>query len=465
MFRAQGSSTGLPTSPNVATVNAMPGTTILIEASGLGAVSPAVASGTVPSQDLSHALMTPAVTVNGAAAEVLSATYTGIGIYTVAVNVPSSADTGAVTVALMGSAGIVGPTGPTGPTGATGPAGLFGPTGPTGPTGTAGLQGPAGFQGPSGLRGPSGPPGTSGPAGPPGASGIQGPTGATGSFGQVSAFSLSTAYGLGSLVTYQGSTYQSSAANNEGNLPTSGPPWTIIAQGATGVTGATGATGVTGPAGATGATGVTGPAGATGVTGVPGPAGVTGATGVTGVTGPAGVTGATGVTGVPGPTGVTGSTGVTGVTGSTGATGATGVIGPTGATGATGPAGLNGVNGATGATGAAGAPGGFSGNFTVGATSSSPLGNNATVSGTSTVYWVANGAAVTLPVATTAGQVVILLDATTGFSGTGISAKAGAFDTVFDFNISDTAGSSTSTYFQISLISDGNHHWYIFGTN
>ena len=110
---------------------------------------------------------------------------------------------------------------------------------------------------------------------------------------------------MGAVVYYLGSTYQSSANSNLGNLPTSGAPWTLLAQqGATGFTGATGATGAAGPTGSTGATGTTG------TTRI----GQAGATGATGSTGPIGLTGI----GVQGPTGATGAVGLTGATGSTG---------------------------------------------------------------------------------------------------------------------------------------------------
>ncbi len=103
------------------------------------------------------------------------------------------------------------------------------------------------------------------------------------------------------------------------------------------------------PAGATGATGPQGPQGIQGNNGPQGPQGVTGPTGATGSGG--GATGATGPTGPTGPgggaTGATGATGVKGATGATGPTGATGTgaTGATGVTGATGPAGTGSVNG------------------------------------------------------------------------------------------------------------------------
>src|SRR6202000_2729414 len=116
-------------------------------------------------------------------------------------------------------------------------------------------------------------------------------TGPTGVLSQVTAYSVETTYGVGALVYYQGSTYQSTTSGNLGVTPTGTGAWVLIAQGVTGATGPTGATGLTGPTGFTGATGFTGPTGATGATGFTGP---TGPTGATGFTGPTGATGATG---------------------------------------------------------------------------------------------------------------------------------------------------------------------------
>jgi collagen type I alpha len=328
MFVTQGSSLGLPVSANTAMVNAKPGDKVVITATGLGSISPPVASGTPSLLGDSTALAIPSVTINGAAAEVLSATYTGVGLYTIAVEVPASASTGLVTVVL---GGVIGPAGPPGA------------TGPTGPTG---LQGLTGFAGPAGAPGT---PGEAGAPGIPGAQGVAGATGATGPTGSltpVTAYNPATSYSSGSIVYYQGSTYQSTANNNLGSTPSAGPPWTLIAQqGATGPTGSTGAAGVTGSTGAIGTTGAVGATGAAGATGVTGPAGATGVIGVTGAIGATGVAGPTGPAGVAGATGANGANGTTGPAGVAGATGPAGIAGPTGA------AGLPGANGATGATG------------------------------------------------------------------------------------------------------------------
>src|ERR1700733_7246359 len=152
MFATQGSSLGLPISANTATVNAASGSNVVITATGLGSITPAVASGTAPLLPDSNALAIPSVTINGATAEVLSATYTGLGLYTIVVEVPVSASTGLVTVVLggvggIGVGGVIGPAGPTGATGPAGPTGLQGQTGSDGPPGVQGTQGQAGAPG------------------------------------------------------------------------------------------------------------------------------------------------------------------------------------------------------------------------------------------------------------------------------------------------------------------------------
>jgi uncharacterized protein (TIGR03437 family) len=186
LFSAQGTYT--PSAADTVAVTKAPGDTLVLEATGLGAVSPAVASGTVPSSSASNALATPPVTINGAPAVVLSATYTGLGLYTIAVMVPASADTGSVTVVLGGIAGAIGPTGPTGATGPDGPIGATVPSGPDGATGSPGPVGPVGGPGPAGSPGR------------PGSPGATGPTGATGTLTPVTNYSSSATYNQGSVV-------------------------------------------------------------------------------------------------------------------------------------------------------------------------------------------------------------------------------------------------------------------------
>ncbi len=113
-----------------------------------------------------------------------------------------------------------------------------------------------------------------GPAGATGAAGPQGPTGATGATGLVftGAYSASTNYGVGAAVSYNGSSYLSVAAGNQGQTPGASPSfWQLLAQaGATGTAGAQGATGAQGSQGPQGIAGAAGPAGSTGAAGAPG---------------------------------------------------------------------------------------------------------------------------------------------------------------------------------------------------
>jgi uncharacterized protein (TIGR03437 family) len=86
LFSAQGING--PSATNTVVVHTTPGATLVLQATGLGAVSPAVASGSIPSGTARNVLATPPVTINGAPAVVLSATYVGVGLYTVAVTCP-----------------------------------------------------------------------------------------------------------------------------------------------------------------------------------------------------------------------------------------------------------------------------------------------------------------------------------------------------------------------------------------
>jgi hypothetical protein len=197
---------------------------------------------------------------------------------------------------------------------------------------------------------------------------------------------------------------------------------------------------------------VTGPTGATGPTGVTGPTGPTGATGVTGPTGP------TGPTGVTGPTGAAAT--ISAGTTNTGAPGSSATVTNAG----TSSAAIFNFTIPQGPTGATGATGGVSNTYSIGASQSSPLANGGTVSSSALLSFVAAGATVTLPPATTAGQVVFLVEVSSGFSNA-ITAQAGSGDQIFDFNTSNTAFSTSGGYFAMGFVSDGNHHWYLFNTN
>jgi len=242
-----------------------------------------------------------------------------------------------------------------------------------------------------------------------------------------------------------------------------GPTGPAGPAGPAGPTGATGPAGPAGPTGATGSAGPAGPAGPTGATGPAGPVGPTGATGSAGPAGPAGPTGATGVagpagpTGPSGPTGLTGSAGPTGPSGPAGSAGSAGPVGPTGPMGNMGPAGATGPSGPSGPSGPAGT---FTGAYSVGASSTSPLANGGSVSGTSVIYFVSDGATVDLPAATTAGQFLILVDVSESFSSNGINAQTHSGDLVWDPN-TGTHGTTVGHYSNLKLVSDGNHNWYL----
>jgi len=302
-----------------------------------------------------------------------------------------------------------------------------------------------------------------------------------------------------------------------GSMGPTGPTGPTGANGSTGTTGATGSTGptstVAGPTGPTGPTGASGPTGGTGAAGSAGAAGSTGATGPTGPTGstgPNGVTGSTGPNGAIGPQGSTGPTGSTGVTGPTGVTGATGSVGPAGATGspgATGPTGNTGITGSTGATGAMGlqgstgppgtpggtGPGGPTGPQGLFNNTSYPihdLGNNDHSASTVTIpadtsnhFYLLHTTgdqafsgpySVQLPPATTAGQVIAVLQTnpfTAAFtdylpSGTDQILRSSFVTSGNAVANTNGVGPTQGTFMQNSqnwaqFLSDGNGHWYV----
>ena len=341
------------------------GDSVVIYATGLGALFPQVASGQPgPSNPPAVAAITPQVSFGGQPALV---SFAGLAPGEVAYQINATApanligSTSVVTLtpgvipAVTGPPGAAGPAGPLGSAGAMGATGAAGPVGITGPQGPAGLQGQDGFQG---LPGAQGLRGVTGSTGPTGAAGLnwKGP------------WDLAAAYNANDGVSFGGRSYISIQSNNTGNQPDINPAfWDLLAQlgatgapGATGDAGVTGAAGPSGPAGIAGAQGATGPAGsigAAGVAGATGPIGMTGAMGVQGATGLTGSIGAAGVTGATGPTGVTGAMGVQGAIGLTGSIGAAGVAGATGPIGVTGAMGVQGATGLTGSIGPAGAIG------------------------------------------------------------------------------------------------------------
>jgi hypothetical protein len=314
-----------------------------------------------------------------------------------------------------GGTGVVGATGPAGPVGPTGPAGATGATGPAGPQGPQGAAGlnyqgayAAGvsyalndvvsFAGSSYVSLVAG-----NEANTPGvmtqwAVLAQGGTGEPGSGVGVAyqgTYASTANYGLNDIVSFQGSSYISLVAGNNGNTPSASPgQWGVLALGAVGVQGPQGLTGATGPPGLTGPpgpTGAAGPTGATGIAGAPGlpglvyqgsyssvtnyalgdvvlwqgasyaslldgnhgntPSDSPGQWGVLTAQGPTGAAGAQGPQGLPGPQGLSGSVGPNGPPGPQGLQG---IPGQAGAQGLTGPAGAQGLSGPMGPQGPAG---------------------------------------------------------------------------------------------------------------
>ncbi|HXJ44100.1 MAG TPA: DNRLRE domain-containing protein [Bryobacteraceae bacterium] len=202
---------------------------------------------------------------------------------------------------IQGVTGAVGSTGSQGIQGVTGPTGAQGAQGTTGAVGSTGAQGLQGSQGATGAIGPTGAIGVQGPQGIAGVTGSVGSTGATGATGInfQGPFTPGT-YNQNDVVTFQGSTYVSTAGSNTSTPPAA--PWSLLAQ--SGATGSTGAQGIQGVTGAVGSTGLTGSTGATGVQGIQGVTGAVGATGSQGIQGVQGTTGAVGSTGATGATGI-----------------------------------------------------------------------------------------------------------------------------------------------------------------
>ena len=297
--------------------------------------------------------------------------------------------------------------------------------------------------GPTGATGETGPPGDTGPTGPQGSTGPAGVTGAVGATGAT------------------------------GTVGADGP------SGATGVAGAAGPAGATGPTGPAGATGATGPAG---VAGVNGPGGPTGPTGIQGLTGPQGTTGAAGAAGALGPVGPTGPlgpTGATGAQGGPGSAGSVGAVGPLGNTGSNGPSGAPGASGGTGPTGPVGPTGQYvATTWAFSALANDPNAANTTIptSSTNHTYLVETGASsgtnltnhavpVTLPAATTAGQ-VIALQTNNPQSICNMAISPGGTDKIlYGAEVIQSGGVNPALieHFWMQFLSDGNGVWYVIG--
>jgi hypothetical protein len=212
------------------------------------------------------------------------------------------------------------------------------------------------------AEGAAGPAGPAGAAGAPGAVGAIGPAGATGMPGPPASFQgewlTGTAYRLGDVVAYGGSSFVA-LAGNLGHEPDLSPGlWAVLA--------AAGAAGAPGPAGATGAEGPSGYPGQPGAAGPAGPVGVAGPAGLNwrgefsgnaayGVGDGVSYDGASYISltggnqgnvpaGSAAQWGLLAAAGEAGLTGPGGAAGAAGPAGPAGANGAAGPPGPAGIN-------------------------------------------------------------------------------------------------------------------------
>jgi hypothetical protein len=95
--------------------------------------------------------------------------------------------------------------------------------------------------------------------------------------------------------------------------------------------------------------------------------------------------------------------------------------------------------------------------LTIGATSAAPL-TSGTISGTSIVYFIADGATVTLPAASTSGQELILLD--TNVNGSGFTLNAAGTNTIEDGPAS-ASGASAGIPTNCIMISDGGGKWWV----
>ena len=148
-------------------------------------------------------------------------------------------------------------------------------------------QGPAGPQGPQGIQGPQGLQGNAGMPGIDGATGPQGPAGTNGtSFIFRGEFSNDVTYAINDVVSYNGSSYIATIANQGEDAPGTNAIWSLMAQ-----AGAPGAQGAQGAQGAPGADGARGLTGAPGLPGAQGPPGVQGLPGLQGPQGPGGFSG------------------------------------------------------------------------------------------------------------------------------------------------------------------------------
>jgi hypothetical protein len=129
-----------------------------------------------------------------------------------------------------------------------------------------------------------------------------------------------------------------------------------------------------------------------------------------------------------------------------------GATGNTGANGSQGPAGATGSQGPTGPTGPEGPTGTIS---TVLPMGTAPANGGTVPSGTTNCFYlVADNATITLPPATTAGQMLYLADVAP-VKGYTVNTQGTDHINVGDGSLDTTESSMVN----LILVSDGNHHW------
>ena len=111
-----------------------------------------------------------------------------------------------------------------------------------------------------------------------------------------------------------------------------------------------GATGSTGQAGTSGTSGISGTSGLSGTSGISGVDGVSGTSGLSGTSGIDGTSGLAGTSGIDGTSGQAGTSGIDGINGTSGLSGTSGTNGISGTSGLSGTSGIDGVSGTSGIT-------------------------------------------------------------------------------------------------------------------
>ena len=132
-------------------------------------------------------------------------------------------------------------------------------------------------------------------------------------------------------------------------------------------------------------------------------------------------------------------------------------MGPTGVAGTTGPAGSAGATGSQGPAGSAGntgptGPAGLGTAFSAGTN----VTTNTTLSGTAVVYVINDALTVTLPAATTKGQIIVVLDGTAISNGVTVLAGSGN-------SLIGASGGGVSAGASFLFVSSGSGRWFNIG--